>query len=80
MDIEWRKHIHSHPGILGGKPIVRGTRISVELILEYLAEGAPFAEVIDGYPSLSEDDIRAAIAFSNHLLSKEAASARREAA
>lgn len=80
MDIDWRRHIHSHPGTLGGKPVVRGTRISVELILEYLAEGAGIAEIIDGYPSLSEADIRAAIAFSNHLLTKEAASARREAA
>jgi uncharacterized protein (DUF433 family) len=80
VDIDWRQHIHSHPGILGGKPIVRGTRISVELILDYLAEGGTVAEIIDGYPGLSENDIRAAIAFSNHLLTKEAESARREAA
>ena len=78
--MNWRDHIHSDPGILGGKPVVRGTRISVELILEYLAEGATAAEVIDGYPSVTEADIRAAIAFSNHLMSKEAVSARREAA
>ncbi|GGA55776.1 DUF433 domain-containing protein [Sphingomonas psychrolutea] len=80
MEIDWRKHIHSDPGILGGKPVVRGTRISVELVLEYLSEGASHAEVIDGYPSLTEADIRAAIAFSNHLMMKEADSARREAA
>ncbi|WP_245841797.1 DUF433 domain-containing protein [Sphingomonas lenta] len=80
MEIDWRKHIHSHPGILGGKPVVRGTRISVELILEYLAEGGSVAEIIDGYPSLTEADIRAAIAFSSHLMTKEAASARQEAA
>ncbi|PAX08391.1 antitoxin [Sphingomonas lenta] len=78
--MDWRKHIHSHPGILGGKPVVRGTRISVELILEYLAEGGSVAEIIDGYPSLTEADIRAAIAFSSHLMTKEAASARQEAA
>ncbi|WP_375396978.1 DUF433 domain-containing protein [uncultured Sphingomonas sp.] len=80
MEIDWRNHIHSNPGILGGKPVVKGTRISVELILEFLAEGAPIAEVIDGYPSLTEADIRAAIAFSSHLMTKEADSARREAA
>ncbi len=80
VDIDWRQHIHSDARILGGKPVVRGTRISVELILEYLAEGAGFPEIIDGYPGLTEADIRAAIAFSNHLLTKEAASARREAA
>ena len=80
MEIDWRKHIHSDPGILGGKPVIRGTRISVELVLEYLSEGGSFAEIIDGYPSLTEDDIRAAIAFTHDLLIKEAESARREAA
>ena len=80
MEIDWRKHIHSHPGILGGKPVVRGTRVSVELILEYLSEGGSVADIIDGYPSLNEDDIRAAVAFTHDLLLKEAESARREAA
>ena len=78
--MNWRDHIHSDPGILGGKPVVRGTRISVELILEYLAEGGNTADVLDGYPSLTEADVRACIAFSHDLLVKEAAAARREAA
>ena len=78
--MNWRDHIHSNPDILGGKPVVRGTRISVELILEYLAEGGSVEDVIDGYPSLTELDIRAAIAFSHDLLVKESAAARREAA
>ena len=80
MDVDWRKRIHSDPHILGGKPVVRGTRISVELILEYLSDGGSFADIMDGYPSVSEADIRAAIAFSNQLLTKEAEAARREAA
>ena len=78
--MNWRDHIHSDPGILGGKPVVKGTRISVELILEYMTDGATVADIIDGLPSVTEADIRAAIAFSNHLMSKEAVSARREAA
>ena len=78
--MDWREHIHSNPGILGGKPVVKGTRISVELILEYLSEGGTVDEIIDGYPSLTETDIRAAIAFMHDLLIKEADSARREAA
>ncbi len=78
--MNWRDHIHSNPDILGGKPVVKGTRISVELILEYLSEGAPISEVLDGYPSLKEADVLAAIAFSHDLLVKEAAAARREAA
>ncbi|WP_425230704.1 DUF433 domain-containing protein [Sphingomonas sp.] len=78
--MDWREHIYSNPGILGGKPVVRGTRISVELILEYLAEGGSTADIIDGYPSLTENSIRAAVAFTHDLLLKEAASARQEAA
>jgi uncharacterized protein (DUF433 family) len=78
--VNWRDHIHSDPGILGGKPVVKGTRISVELILEYLAEGASIAEILDGYGHITEADILAAIAFSHDLLVKEAASARQEAA
>lgn len=78
--MNWRDHIHSDPDILGGKPVVKGTRISVELILEYLADGGSVEDILDGYPSLTEQDVRAAIAFSHDLLVKEAASARREAA
>ena len=78
--MNWRDHIHSHPDILGGKPVVKGTRVPVELILEYLAQGGSVADVVDGFPSLTEADIRAAIAFTHDLLLKEAASARQEAA
>lgn len=80
METDWRKRIHSNPGILGGKPVVRGTRIPVELVLEYLSDGGSFAEIIDGFPSLTEHDVRAAIAFAHDLLIKEAESAQREAA
>ena len=78
--MNWRDHIHSDPGILGGKPVVRGTRISVELILEFLAEGAPIAEILEAYGHITEADVRAAVAFTHDLLVKEASAARREAA
>ena len=78
--MNWRDHIYSNPKILGGKPIVRGTRISVELILEFLAEGAPTAEVLEAYDHLTEEDVRAAVAFAHDLLVKQAAAAQREAA
>jgi len=78
--MNWRKHIHSDTDILGGKPVVRGTRISVELILEFLAEGAPISEILEAYDHLTEADVCAAVAFTHDLLVKEAASARREAA
>ncbi len=50
------------PHRIDGKPIVRGTRISVELILSLLAQGAPYDEILDDYPELEQDDIRACLA------------------
>ncbi|HWF37515.1 MAG TPA: DUF433 domain-containing protein [Candidatus Acidoferrales bacterium] len=51
------------PAILMGKPVIRGTRITVELILRRLAEGATEPELVEDYPSLTTDDIRAAVAY-----------------
>jgi uncharacterized protein (DUF433 family) len=78
--MNWREHIHSDPAILGGKPVIRGSRISVELILEYLAEGASTSEILEAYDHLTETDVRAAVAFTHDLLVKQAAAAQREAA
>jgi uncharacterized protein (DUF433 family) len=51
------------PRICGGKPCIKGTRISVSLILDFLAEGMTEAELLAEYPQLSHDDVLAAIAF-----------------
>jgi uncharacterized protein (DUF433 family) len=55
------------PNICGGKPCIRGTRIYIAIILDALAEGLTTAEVIDHYPSLEPDDIRAALAYAAEL-------------
>lgn len=51
------------PAIMLGKPVIRGTRITVELILRKLAEGAGEAELLEDYPHLTKEDIRAAVAY-----------------
>ena len=51
------------PAIIGGMPCIRGTRIPVRMILDYLAEGATLPEILQQYPQLTEKDVRAAIAF-----------------
>lgn len=51
------------PEIMLGKPVIRGTRVTVELILRKLAEGATEADLIDAYPHLAPEDIKAAIAY-----------------
>ena len=78
--MNWRDHIHSDPNILGGKPVVKGTRISVELILEYFEDGASMADILTAYDHITETDVRAAVAFARDLLHEEASAARRRAA
>ena len=55
--------IEINPAIMMGKPVIRGTRITVELILNKVAEGETESELLDDYPHLTADDIRAAIAY-----------------
>ncbi len=56
------------PQILSGKPIIRHLRLSVEMILELLAKGAPPQEILDDYPELEPDDIKAVLLYAHHLV------------
>ena len=58
--------IEINPKVMLGKPVIRGTRITVKLILRKLAEGATRKELTDAYPHLTEDDITAAITYAAH--------------
>lgn len=60
--------IVANPGILGGKPIVEGTRLSVEHILGLLANGMSNQEIIADYPELSEESIRAVLGYAARAL------------
>lgn len=57
--------------VLGGKPIIRGLRISVEMILELLAKGSSRQEILEDYPNLEPDDIRAALFYAHYLVADE---------
>lgn len=59
------------PKILTGKPVVRGTRISVELVVELLAAGWSHEQILASYPHLSEEDIRACLGYASELLREE---------
>ncbi len=63
--------IEINPEVMLGKPVIRGTRIPVELILRKLAEGATEADLLDGYPRLTKADIHAALAYAADTLSHE---------
>ena len=61
--MDWREFIVSDPKIMLGKPVIKGTRITVELILEKISSGETFEQVIIAHPRLTNESIRAAIAF-----------------
>ena len=59
------------PGILAGKPIIKGTRIAVEFLLELLAQGWDYDKITKNYPQLTKHDIRAAIEYAAETLRTE---------
>jgi uncharacterized protein (DUF433 family) len=63
--------ITANPNIFGGKPIVRGMRISVELILSLLAAGETFEAILDDYPGLVREDLLACIAYAHAIIANE---------
>ncbi|MCK6693106.1 MAG: DUF433 domain-containing protein [Thermoanaerobaculia bacterium] len=65
------KHIVSNPAILGGKPVIRGSRISVQLILEWIASAASIQDIIKKYPYLSEEGVREAILYASNFMANE---------
>ena len=66
------QRVISDPKIMFGKPVIKGTRITVELILRKLAEGMTDAEIMTHHPQLTVEDIRAATAFAaDHLASED---------
>lgn len=60
--------IEVNPKILGGKPVIRNTRIPIYIILQMLKDGASFEQIIKEYPKLTEEDIRATLEYSIHLI------------
>lgn len=63
--------IAADPKIMMGKPCVKGTRVTVELILRKLGAGRSFVDILDAYPQLKEDDLRAALTFAADYLEHE---------
>jgi len=63
--MNWQDYIEQRPEVMMGKPVIRGTRLTVELILERLDNGAPVEDILDSYPQLRREHIQAAQA--SHL-------------
>lgn len=69
--MDYSKYIEANPDIMLGKPVVKGTRISVELILKKLSEGASHQQLLEAYPSLTEKNIYAVLSYASEVISNE---------
>jgi len=69
--MNWREHITVDPEILVGKPVVKGTRLAVEFIVELLSQGWSEDEVLRNYPGLSREDVQACLAYAVERLKSE---------
>jgi uncharacterized protein (DUF433 family) len=68
---DWKDRITVDPNVLVGKPIIRGTRISVDLLMDRLADGWTIEDITASYPRVTRDDVLAAIAFVTEVFREE---------
>lgn len=66
--MSWEDRIELNPEVLVGKPVIKGTRISVELVVGFLADGWTEDEVLDNYPHITRDDILACLDYARDML------------
>ena len=69
--VEWTLHIETNPEKMFGKPVIMGTRIPVDLLLEKLAAGETNEDLLDAYPNLTKDDIVACLLFAADAIKNE---------
>lgn len=70
-ELDWRDYIHADPNILVGKPVIKGTRLSVEFLLRLFASGWTNEEILDSYPSLTASSLRALFAYAADTAAEE---------
>jgi uncharacterized protein (DUF433 family) len=66
--MDWNDRIESDKNVLLGKPVIKGTRISVEFILERLADGWSESKILESYPHLKKEDLQAVFAYLNEFV------------
>jgi uncharacterized protein (DUF433 family) len=69
--IDWTLHIESNPGKLYGKPVIKNTRIPVDLILEKLGSGDSLEDLLAAYPNITREDISACLLFASDSVKNE---------
>jgi len=71
MAVNWRERIEEKAEVLGGKPVIKGSRLSVEFLLGLMAAGWEQSEILENYPGLSQDDLLACLQYAKELLETE---------
>ncbi|MFB3892614.1 MAG: DUF433 domain-containing protein [Phycisphaerae bacterium] len=61
--MDYQRHFDRNPKVCGGQPVIKGTRVTLRTILASLAEGATVQEILQDFPTITEDDVKAVIAF-----------------
>jgi uncharacterized protein (DUF433 family) len=69
--MNWRDYIETDPAVMGGKPVIRGTRITVEIILDWFVAGWTEAEIFENYPRLTAESLKAVFAFAREVVSEQ---------
>ena len=69
--MEWHERITVDPAVLVGKPIIKGTRIAVEFVIDLLARGWTFEQILEDYDHITAEDIRACLAYASEVLHSE---------
>jgi uncharacterized protein (DUF433 family) len=69
--MDYRDFIEAKPDVMLGKPVIKGTRLTVEYILKKLSEGATLEDLAEGYPALSKESILAAISYASDVIANE---------
>ena len=73
MRTNWKKYIASDPKVMLGKPVIKGTRVTVELILEKLSEGESLNQILESHPQLSKKSIYACLSYAQDSIKHETA-------
>lgn len=74
--MEWRDHISIDPKVLTGKPVIKGSRLAVEFIVDLLANGWSEADILENYPGVTREDISACLAYASEVLHSQSAPGR----
>jgi len=69
--MDWKEYITTDPAVLVGKPIIAGTRVSVEFILDLISEGWSEADILRNYPGLTREQLLACVAYAKDVVSDE---------